>query len=104
MWKQYYLSVPCVSCPMVSKVFKGQACLAAHCFSLSQHHLTSIHSLASIPLLLIPEDKGGPTHGHETKGQLCLMEAGSSGFTIFGKDVSGERKYIELRSKYQLFY
>ena len=26
-----------------------------------------MHSLASIPLLLIPEDKGGPTHGHETK-------------------------------------
>ena len=23
-----------------------------------------LHSLASIPLLLISEDKGGPTHGH----------------------------------------
>ena len=29
--------------------------------------LCIIHSLASIPLLLISEDKGGPTHGHETK-------------------------------------
>ena len=26
-----------------------------------------MHSLASILLLLISEDKGGPTHGHETK-------------------------------------
>ena len=26
-----------------------------------------IHSLASIPILLISEDKGGLTHGHETK-------------------------------------
>ena len=48
-----------------------------------------IHSLASIPLLLIPEDKGGPTHGHETKSQLCSMEAGISCFTIFGKDANG---------------
>ena len=48
-----------------------------------------MHSLASIPLLLISEDKGGPTHGHEAKSQLCLMEAGISCFTIFGKDVSG---------------
>ena len=48
-----------------------------------------LHSLASIPLLLITEDKGGPTHGHETKIQLCSAEAGTSCFTIFGKDVSG---------------
>ena len=48
-----------------------------------------MHSLASIPLLLIPEDKGGQTHGQETKSQLCLMEAGISCFTIFGKAVSG---------------
>ena len=46
-------------------------------------------SLASIPLLLIMEDKGGPTPGHKTKIQFCLAEAGTSGFTIFGKDVSG---------------
>ena len=26
--------MPCVSCPLVSKGLKGQACLAAHCFSL----------------------------------------------------------------------
>ena len=48
-----------------------------------------MHSLASIPLLLISEDKGGPTHGHKTKSQLCSMEAGIYCFTIFGKDVSG---------------
>ena len=30
---KYYLSVPCVGCPWVSKDLKGQACLAAHCFS-----------------------------------------------------------------------
>ena len=46
-------------------------------------------SLASVPLLLITEDKGGPTHGHETKIQLCLAEAGTSCFTIFHEDVSG---------------
>ena len=49
----------------------------------------SISSLASIPLILITEDKGGPTHGHKTKIQFCLVEAGTSCFTIFGKDVSG---------------
>ena len=48
-----------------------------------------MHRLASIPLLLIPEDKGRTTHGHETKSQLWLMEAGISCFTIFGKDASG---------------
>ena len=48
-----------------------------------------LHILASIPLLFISEDKGGPTHGHETKSDLCSMEAGISCFTIFGKDASG---------------
>ena len=48
-----------------------------------------MYSLGSIPLLLIPKDKGGPTYGHETKSQLCLTEAGNSCFTILGKDVSG---------------
>ena len=28
---KYYLSVPCVGCPDVSKDFKGQVCLAMHC-------------------------------------------------------------------------
>ena len=51
--------------------------------------LILMSSLASIPLLLIMEDKGGPTPGHKTKIQFCLVEAGTSGFTIFGKDVSG---------------
>ena len=32
---KYYLSVPCVGCPWVSKGLKGQACLTVHCFSLS---------------------------------------------------------------------
>ena len=58
---KYYLSVPCAGCPCVSKGLKGQACLAVHCFSFS---LCIMPSLASIPLLLISEDKGGPTHGH----------------------------------------
>ena len=35
-------------------------------------------SLASLPLLLITEDKGGPTHGHKTKIQFCSAEAGIS--------------------------
>ena len=84
---EYYLSVPCVSCSLVSSGLKGQACLTAHCFShISQHHPVQ---LSKHPLLLIPEDKGGPTHGHETKIQFCSIEAGISCFTIFGKDVSG---------------
>ena len=58
---KYYLSVPCVSCPCVSKGLKGQACLAMH---FSPHHHFIMHSLASIPFLLISEDKGGPIHGH----------------------------------------
>ena len=61
----YYLSVPCVGCPWVSKDLKGQACLAAHCFSLCfPLSIIIMHSLASIPLLLISEVKGGPTPGH----------------------------------------
>ena len=32
---KYYLSVPCVGCPWVSKGLKGQACLTVHCFSFS---------------------------------------------------------------------
>ena len=57
-------------------------------------------SLASIPLLLITEDKGGPTPGPQNKDSVLLGEAGTSGFTIFGKDVSGWGKYIELRLKH----
>ena len=34
---KYYLSVPCVGCPWVSKDLQGQACLAGHCFSASLH-------------------------------------------------------------------
>ena len=55
----------------------------------SQLNLQIMYSLASIPLLLITEDKGGPTQGKKTKSQSCLVEAGTSCFTIFGKDVSG---------------
>ena len=63
----YYLSVPCVGCPCVSKDLKGQACLAAHSlFSIfMQFNLSlSLCHLASLSLLLILEDKGGPTPGH----------------------------------------
>ena len=63
----YYLSVPCVGCPDVSKDLKGQACLAAHSlfsiFILSHTHCL-MHSLASLSLILILEDKEGPTPGH----------------------------------------
>ena len=31
---KYYLSVPCVGCPCVSKDLRGQACLAMHSASL----------------------------------------------------------------------
>ena len=45
---KYYLSVPCVGCPWVSKGLKGQACFAVHCFSISpslhQHAQLSKHS------------------------------------------------------------
>ena len=68
---KYYLSVPCVGCPCVSKDLKVQACLAMHSASLSSHHIISssisshlMHSLANVSLLLISEDKGGPTPGH----------------------------------------
>ena len=65
---KYYLSVPCVGCPFVSKDLMGQACLAMHCSTglslLVSVSTSSIHSLASISLLLILEDKGGPTPGH----------------------------------------
>ena len=53
---EYYLSVPCVGCPVVSKDLKGQACLAAHQFPFSYHHHTLIshlsYSLASISLFI----------------------------------------------------
>ena len=49
-------------------------------------------SLASIPLLLITDNKGGPTHGQKIKSQFCSTEVGTSCFTIFDKDVSGYMK------------
>ena len=65
---KYYLSVPCVGCPDVSKDLKGQACLAMHCFTVTHQFIISsishLTALASITLLLILEDKGGPTPGH----------------------------------------
>ena len=65
---KYYLSVPCVGCPCVSKDLKGQACLAMHCSTFlslyqNQYHRL-MHSLANVSLLLILEDKEGPTPGH----------------------------------------
>ena len=78
---KYYLSVPCAGCPCVSRDLKAQACLAMHSASLSllfrhhqPHHINSLasshvisiimHSLANVSLILILEDKGGPTPGH----------------------------------------
>ena len=58
---KYYLSVPCVGCPWVSKGLKGQGLL---CCALLQPPTNKMISLASILLLLTSEDKGGPTHGH----------------------------------------
>ena len=63
---KYYLSVPCVGCPCVSKDLKGQACLAMHSASLVCLNLgvSILHSLANVSLILISENKGGPTPGH----------------------------------------
>ena len=70
---KYYLSVPCVGCPCVSKDLKGQACLAMHSASLVSLNLgvsiiiinlSIMHSLANDSLILISENKGGPTPGH----------------------------------------
>ena len=74
-----------LGCPKVSRVRLA-------CCTLLLYHLPLsilMHSLASIPLLLILKDKGGPTHGHKPKISLCSMEAGISCFTILGKDASG---------------
>ena len=46
--------------PKVSRVRLALQCTA----SLSLLVCINMPSLASIPLLLISEDKGGPTHGH----------------------------------------
>ena len=40
------------------------------------------------------EDKEGPTPGHKTKIQFCSAEAGTSSFTIFGKDEEVEEIYV----------
>ena len=70
---KYYLSVPCVGCPCVSKDLKGQACLTMHSASLVSlnlgvsiiiSNLSIMHSLANDSLILISENKGGPTPGH----------------------------------------
>ena len=61
---KYYLSVPCLGCPDVSKDPKGQACLAVIPSFLYLHAIQSLCCLASLSLILISEDKGGPTPGH----------------------------------------
>ena len=96
--------MPCVSCPWVSKGLKGQACLAAHCFSLTSSLSVTVTQLSKHSPFIDPKDKGEPTHGHKTKSLLCSTEASISCFTIFGQDASGERKYVEPRSKHRLFY
>ena len=85
---KYYLSVPCVGCPWVSKGLKGQACLVVHCFSFSpslHHAQLSKHS----PFIGLGRQKEDQHMVTKTKSSLCLTEAGISCFTIFGKDVSG---------------
>ena len=64
---KYYLSVPCVGCPCVSKISRVR--LASLCTLLLSthhtHHVISIkHSPANVSLILISENKGGPTPGH----------------------------------------
>ena len=83
----YLCLVLAVLCsPVVSRVRLA----SLHTASLLHQSCTIImHGLASIPLSLITEDKEGSTHGHKTKIQFCSTEAGTSYFTIFGKDVSG---------------
>ena len=60
--------------PKVSRV----RLVSLHTASLSLSLCLSVcsitmHSLASITLLLISEDKGGPTHGHKNK-ELALLD------------------------------
>ena len=76
---KYYLSVPCVGCPWVSKGLKGQ--LASLCTASLSLSLCIMPSLASISLLLILEDKGGPTHGHQNK-EFALLD-GSRHFLFY---------------------
>ena len=83
----YLCLVLAVLCsPVVSRVRLA----SLHTASLQpMNQLILMSSLASIPLLWITEDKGGPTPCHKTKIQSFSAEAGTSSFTIFGKDVSG---------------
>ena len=47
----YYLYVPCVGCPCVSKDLKGQACLTAHSlFSIFMQFNLSLSLSLSLPL------------------------------------------------------
>ena len=94
--------MPCVGCSWVSKGLKGLAFLAMHFFSFS-HLFISHTAQQAIPFYWSQKTKEDQHMCTKTKSLLCLMEAGISCFTIFGKDVSGWRKYIELRSKYWLF-
>ena len=73
--------------PVISKVRLVSLHTAHDC--IISPHLLFLLAWQAFPLLLITEDKGGLTHGHKTKSQFCLTEAGTSCFTIFGKDVSG---------------
>ena len=68
--------------PKVSRVRLA----SLHTTSLSlpvciNHQSHSMHNLASIPLLLISEDKGGPTLGHKNK-ELALLN-GSRHFLFY---------------------
>ena len=60
----YLCLVLAVLCSLV--VSRILLALAAHSFTSSSYSQLK-PSLASIPFLLITEDKGGPTHGQKTK-------------------------------------
>ena len=82
----YLCLVLAVLCSLVISKVRLALLNSAH---LMSHHYSIMSSLASVPHVLITEEKGGPTHGHKTKSQFCLMKVETSCFTIFGKDASG---------------
>ena len=88
---KYYLSVPCVGCPWVSKGLKGQACLTVHCFSLSLNYHMQPHAQLSkhSPFIDLGRQRRTNTWSLKQRVSLCSTEAGISCFTIFGKDASG---------------
>ena len=87
---KYYLSVPCVGCPWVFKDLKGQACLAAHCFSASlcqqPHH---VQLSKHFPFIDHGRQRRTNTWSLKQRVHSVRQKWGISCFTIFGKDASG---------------